>query len=165
MKTIERESVRVAVLDNQGRVLLLRAVLPTEEWWELPGGGIEPNETREQAAIRELSEETSIAIDELRAHLGTVDTNFTFNGRRYLQREAVFLASADAVAVKLPPPDPDPAARHTEYRWWRADELADTEEQIHPPSSRSSSRRPSENAPRYSAAARSACAAAAARLS
>lgn len=133
METIERDSVRVAALDNEGRVLLLRAVLPTEEWWELPGGGIEPNETHAQAAIRELSEETGIAIEQLRGHLGTVDTEFVFDGRRYLQREAVFLATAGAVAVELPPHDPDPAARHTEYRWWHVKELAETAEQIHPP--------------------------------
>ncbi len=133
MHTVRRHSVRVAVLDGERRVLLLRAVLPGEEWWELPGGGIEPGETEEQAAIRELAEETGIVVERLEAPLGTVETDFVFDGRRYLQREAVFALFGPEAPVTLAEPDPPPAPRHAEYRWWHADELANADEQIHPP--------------------------------
>lgn len=133
METVERDSVRVAVLDEAGRVLLLRAVLPEEEWWELPGGGIEPGETYEEAAKRELVEETGIAVDRLDHDLATVDTEFFFNGRRYLQRERVFAALTGSATVTLPEPDLPPAPRHAEYRWWHPAELAATAAQIHPP--------------------------------
>jgi 8-oxo-dGTP pyrophosphatase MutT (NUDIX family) len=132
METVTRESARVAVLDRDGRVLLLHAVLPEEDWWELPGGGVEPGETHEQAAIRELREETGLELEHPE-HLGSVDTEFHFDGRWYLQRETVFLSVQPDVAVHLGEPDPLPFPRHVEYRWWPPSELAGSGAQIHPP--------------------------------
>jgi len=37
-----------------------------EEWWCLPGGGVEPQETAAQAALRELREECCIAGEIMR---------------------------------------------------------------------------------------------------
>ena len=51
------------IFDDQGRVLLQKR--RDFRVWALPGGGIEPGETSEQAAIREVREETGYdaAID------------------------------------------------------------------------------------------------------
>jgi ADP-ribose pyrophosphatase YjhB (NUDIX family) len=56
--------------DRQGRLL-----------WSLPKGHIEVGETAEQAAVREVEEETGIS-GEILAELGTIDFWFVAEGRR-----------------------------------------------------------------------------------
>jgi 8-oxo-dGTP diphosphatase len=58
-----RRRAQALIIDN-GRVLLAHHFDLTihEEYWCMPGGGIEAGETPEQAAIRELKEETNLDI-------------------------------------------------------------------------------------------------------
>jgi len=51
-----------AVIIQNGRLLMVRHFDLTvrEEYWCLPGGGVEPGESPEQAVIRELKEETGV---------------------------------------------------------------------------------------------------------
>lgn len=61
-----RISSRLLLHDQDDRVLLIRARDPHEpavgEWWEIPGGGVEPGEDTIAAAIRETAEETGYLI-------------------------------------------------------------------------------------------------------
>ncbi|MEV0247053.1 NUDIX hydrolase [Nocardia sp. NPDC050712] len=52
-------------IERAGAVLLLRRApgVFLAGRWELPGGGIEPGEAPEQAAIREVAEETGLRIE------------------------------------------------------------------------------------------------------
>jgi double-stranded uracil-DNA glycosylase len=55
-----RESVRAAVIDERGRVLLLRYGDEYGQWWVTPGGRQEQGEDDEQTLRRELVEEVGL---------------------------------------------------------------------------------------------------------
>lgn len=68
--------------DRRGRLL-----------WSLPKGHLETGETAEQAAIREVAEETGI-VGEIVASLGTIDFWFVADGRRIHKTVHHFLLRA-----------------------------------------------------------------------
>jgi 8-oxo-dGTP diphosphatase len=64
MVTAPKEFASTIILDEDARQVLL--ILRDDfRIWGLPGGGIEPGETREQAAVRETQEESGyqVALD------------------------------------------------------------------------------------------------------
>ncbi len=59
-----RRGVRVVVTDGE-HVLLFADTdpgVPGSRWWTTPGGGMDPGETEEQTAVRELREETGLEV-------------------------------------------------------------------------------------------------------
>ena len=56
-----RHRAAVFVIDKD-KVLLFYRLKNRQEYYAVPGGGVEPNETPEQAAVRELKEETNLDI-------------------------------------------------------------------------------------------------------
>lgn len=57
---------------REGKILLaLRGIEPAKGKWDIPGGFIEPGESAEQAAVREIFEETSLRV-RIRAFLGSI---------------------------------------------------------------------------------------------
>ncbi len=60
--------VRALILDPEGRICLLRHSYVAG--WHLPGGAVEPGETLHQALLREVHEETGLAIAEAPALFG-----------------------------------------------------------------------------------------------
>ena len=49
------------LIHRHQRILMVKHHVDDEEWWCLPGGGVEPGETPAQAALRELQEECQVA--------------------------------------------------------------------------------------------------------
>lgn len=63
MKTTKPERIRaVAIIVNDGRVLLIHRINHGKEYYVFPGGGVENNETVKQAVLREVREETTLEV-------------------------------------------------------------------------------------------------------
>lgn len=64
--------VGAVVHDGHGRLLLVRrAHAPSAGLWSVPGGRVEPGESEAEAVVRELAEETGLAVRPVRP-LGAV---------------------------------------------------------------------------------------------
>lgn len=55
-----------ALVINDGKILVIHRKNHEEEYWVLPGGGWEENETQEEGVAREVFEETSLKIEAIR---------------------------------------------------------------------------------------------------
>ena len=56
-------TVDVVIPAEEGVVLIRRGGEPFEAQWALPGGFVEVGETVEEAAVREVAEETGLAVE------------------------------------------------------------------------------------------------------
>lgn len=81
-KTIIKDGV-FGILETENGILLVKHSYG-EHKWSLPGGGIEDNESSEEAIIRELLEETGINI-EIVSQIGI------FCSRKYISTVNLFL--------------------------------------------------------------------------
>lgn len=104
--------VRAIALDAQGRVLLVRHGY--EKGWHLPGGAVDLGESAEEAAMRELCEETGV-IAEGRPKLVGLFYNPAFGGRDHV---ALFLFERFAIG-----PTPAPNREIAEAAWFPRDAL------------------------------------------
>ncbi|MCX5249250.1 MULTISPECIES: NUDIX hydrolase [unclassified Streptomyces] len=133
-----RKVARIVLLDPEDRILLLHGHEPgdpADDWWFTPGGGLEGDETREEAARRELAEETGITEVELGPVLWRRMCSFPFAGRRWDQDEWYYLARTPDTPEVVPE-----AMGLTELerrsvagaRWWTCQELTRAHETVYP---------------------------------
>ena len=72
----KKDRVRVIVYRDDGNILLVRSRFSRQKW-ALPGGGVNRNESYEQAAVREVLEEIGLKIHNLR-YLGKANSHESY---------------------------------------------------------------------------------------
>lgn len=96
-KITKTPRVRVVVMNESGKILLLKNVLSLKDQWTLPGGGVEKGESHEQAAQRELREETGIVLP-LESFRFVTTLNRSESGLRYTAP----IVSVECASLNLP---------------------------------------------------------------
>src|SRR5262245_11926785 len=133
----DRTAGRVLVLDGDGAVLLLHGCDPAHRergsWWFTPGGGLDPGESAEDGARRELLEETGFAAVDLGPVVYRRTVEFEFENVSYRQRESFFCVRAPHFAVDGAGWSDVEVRSMLGHRWWTIAELRATGDAIHPP--------------------------------
>ncbi|MCX5143229.1 MULTISPECIES: NUDIX hydrolase [unclassified Streptomyces] len=135
MSVEKRKVSRLVLLDPDDRILLMHGFEPEDPsstWWFTPGGGLEGDETREQAALRELAEETGITDVELGPVLWQRMCSFPFDGRRWEQDEWYFLARTTQTATDTSGLTGLERRSVAGLRWWTSAELSAARETVYP---------------------------------
>jgi len=133
-----RRSARLLIIEPAGRVLLFRFVfekgaLKGEDYWATPGGGLEEGETFEQAAIRELREETGIQAESVGPQVGQREFVIQLpDGEHVVADERFFRVQTKEATLSRDDWTAEEVEVIAAHRWWSRDELSQTAETVWP---------------------------------
>jgi 8-oxo-dGTP pyrophosphatase MutT (NUDIX family) len=126
------------VLDPTDCLLLFRfvhkqGVYADQAFWATPGGALEAGETFAEAAIRELNEETGIALESIGDPVARREFVLALpDGEPVVADEQFFVVRVEEQQVRKDQWTRLEVEVMAEHRWWTAGELRATEETVWP---------------------------------
>ncbi len=135
-----RPTARVLLVNDQNEIFLIKThfdpELGLEPRWLTPGGGIDAGETALEAAVRELGEETGLAITQ--SDLGEVFLEISgrwdwSDGIHYqTYTDTIFLLKTSDFVLDNSDWTADEHRDVLEWRWWNLSDLQATGESVGP---------------------------------
>ena len=135
-----RLSAQFLILDEAGQVLLFRFVhkrgpLAGLDFWATPGGGVEEGETLEQAAVRELAEETGLRRDDLGKEIARREVALQLpDGEHAVSDDWYYVISLGAETLYWESWTDFEREVMVEQRWWSRQDLLETKATVWPES-------------------------------
>ena len=133
-----RDSARLLIMNSLNQVLLFKFrhekdALAGKVYWATPVGGVESEETFEQAAIRELKEETGIYVNDV----GQALTERTFemtlpSGEVVLAHERFYFIKIGDEDISTSGWTENEKSVINSYHWWDLNELRNTDDIVYP---------------------------------
>ena len=121
---VDRNAARVVLIDDADRVLLFCAEGDDgNAYWFTPGGGLHKGESWEDAARRELREETGVIAEDLGPVVWHREHLFTWRGVTLRQRERFYVVRVPTTVVDQSGWDAEEVSALIAHRWWDLDDL------------------------------------------
>ena len=128
-----RRAARLIVLDPETRALMFRYDVPGRDpFWVTAGGECEPDETFEEAARRELLEETGITADPGEQIARMTPEFITVEGEPVQADERFFLVRVAEAAIDTSRHTALEQQLMTQHRWFTLAELENWPEAVFP---------------------------------
>jgi 8-oxo-dGTP pyrophosphatase MutT (NUDIX family) len=128
-----RPAARLIVLDPAGRALMFRYDVPGRDpFWVTAGGEVDPGESFEDAARRELFEETGIIADPGPQIARMTPEFITVQGEPVQADERFFLIRVAEARIDTAGHTETEQALMTQHRWFTLEELENWPEAVFP---------------------------------
>jgi 8-oxo-dGTP pyrophosphatase MutT (NUDIX family) len=131
-----RLTSRILLFDPEGRVLLFLTKAPDTSGfarWITPGGGVDPGENHDDAAIRELFEETGLVIDDPGKPVWSHDFDVRWDDADHDTGHAEFyVVQTEQFEPSNANWTPEEHVDMLDHRWWSIAELLATSEPYEP---------------------------------
>ncbi|HUQ62615.1 MAG TPA: NUDIX domain-containing protein [Acidimicrobiales bacterium] len=133
-----REVARIIVIDGAGQILLLRYQHQRQvsldnpdlrSYWVAPGGAVDMGETAQQAAVRELLEETGLVVHDVGEAVWVRWCSILRHEKPVIQEEHFFVAVLTAESPDVANSSPEVIDA---LRWWSTDEIRSSQDTFFP---------------------------------